>query len=72
MSKRKPKKRIAKKLLKKQKRFLDPNRKLADISLEENSEVAGKLHLDDRKTAERIRSGYRRRIDYLSLTRTLT
>ena len=34
MSKRKPKKRIAKKLLKKQKRFLDPNRKLADISLE--------------------------------------
>ena len=32
----------------------------------ENSKVAGKLHLDDRKTAERIRSGYRRRIDSLS------
>ena len=34
MSKRKPKKRIAKKLFKNSKRFLDPNRKRADISLE--------------------------------------
>ena len=45
MSKRKPKKRISKKLFKKQKRSLVPNGKPVDISLEKKVKLPENFHL---------------------------
>ena len=44
MSKRKPKKRIVKKLLKKQKRSLVPNEKPVDVSQEKNFKSSNPRH----------------------------
>ena len=54
MSKRKPKKRIAKKLLKKQKRSLIPNGKPVDISLEKKVKLPENCYQIDEKARKEL------------------
>ena len=54
MSKRNPKKRIAKKLLKKQKRSLVPNGKPVDISLEKKVKLPENFYQIDEKARKEL------------------
>ena len=54
MSKRKPKKRIVKKLIKKQKRSLVPNGKPVDISLEKKVKLPENFYQIDEKVRKEL------------------